>query len=183
MGAWVQQTFISRASPLYPKSSATSIAHFSPIKRAVESIRRINTNLSISNKDGLTCIAPHIVRANGKISDLEVLDAVDIKALIKDTMLDDAVSLFRRHGASLHLISNCAVIKIERLTPRLCHVVSTCLFTHSSTCAMSSLLYFRSSYTLCELLFNKLGFDGRPESTGIDQDPCWIPAVRLPGSA
>jgi hypothetical protein len=31
------QTFISRALPLYPRSSATSIAHFSPIRRAVES--------------------------------------------------------------------------------------------------------------------------------------------------
>src|SRR5437762_12994326 len=69
--------------------------------------------------------------------------------------------------------------------PRECHVVSTCRLTHSSTCLISSLLYFKSSYTPCLLLFNQLTLGLRPfgSSTGIDQEPCWIPAVMLPGRA
>jgi hypothetical protein len=49
----------------------------------------------------LTSVAANIVRANGQIGNLEVLDTVDVEALIEHTVLNDAVALLRGHGASL----------------------------------------------------------------------------------
>jgi hypothetical protein len=49
----------------------------------------------------LTSVAANIVRTDGKISDLEILDAVDVETLIEDTMLNDAIAFLGSHGASL----------------------------------------------------------------------------------
>jgi hypothetical protein len=52
---------------------------------------------SMSEKEVRTSVAPDIVRADRQISNLEILDAVDIEALIEHTMLDDAVTLLWSH--------------------------------------------------------------------------------------
>lgn len=44
-------------------------------------------------------VAADVVRADGQIRHLEVLDAMDVETLIQNTMLDDAVALARCHGA------------------------------------------------------------------------------------
>jgi hypothetical protein len=44
-------------------------------------------------------VAPGIVRADGKIGDLQVLDAMNIETLVEDTMLDNLITLFGRHAA------------------------------------------------------------------------------------
>jgi hypothetical protein len=45
------------------------------------------------------CVTAHIVWADGQVGDLKALDAMDVKALIEHTVLDDAVTLLRGHGA------------------------------------------------------------------------------------
>lgn len=45
-------------------------------------------------------VATDIVGAHRKIRNLQVLDSVDIQSLVQDTMLDDAVTLFRSNTAS-----------------------------------------------------------------------------------
>lgn len=42
-------------------------------------------------------VAADIVGADGQVSNLEALDAVDIEALVQDTVLDDAVAVPGRH--------------------------------------------------------------------------------------
>lgn len=44
-------------------------------------------------------VAADVVRADGQIGNLEMLDAVHVKALVQDTVLHDAVTILRRHGA------------------------------------------------------------------------------------
>ncbi len=44
-------------------------------------------------------VATDVVGADGQIGDLETLDAVDVEALVEDTMLDDGVSVSGSHGA------------------------------------------------------------------------------------
>jgi hypothetical protein len=62
----------------------------------------------------LTSVAANIVRTDGKISDLEILDAVDVKALIEDTMLNDAVALLGSHGASLSTSVSIVIVKFPQ---------------------------------------------------------------------
>jgi len=90
---------MSRARPLYPRSSAVNMAHFSPMSRALK-------NVSRSLQDGYRAcrlrrigVTSDIVRANGQIRNLQALDAVNVKALIEHTVLDDAVALLGSHGA------------------------------------------------------------------------------------
>lgn len=45
-------------------------------------------------------VATDIVGAHRKIGNLQVLDSMDIQSLVQDTMLDDAVTLFRSNTAS-----------------------------------------------------------------------------------
>jgi hypothetical protein len=51
----------------------------------------------------LTSVAANIVRADGQISYLEVLDTVDVQALVEHAVLNNAVALFRGHGARLNI--------------------------------------------------------------------------------
>ena len=43
-------------------------------------------------------VAANIVRADGEIRHLQVLDAVDVQSLIQDTMLDNAITLLGSHA-------------------------------------------------------------------------------------
>ena len=45
-------------------------------------------------------VATHVVRAHGKVGDLQVLDTVDIQSLVQNTMLDNAVAFTRSDTAS-----------------------------------------------------------------------------------
>ena len=45
-------------------------------------------------------VAAHIVGADGEIRDLEVLDAMDVESLVKDTVLDNIVAFAWCHAAS-----------------------------------------------------------------------------------
>jgi hypothetical protein len=45
-------------------------------------------------------VASNIVGANGKISNLQALDAVDIETFVEYTVLDDGISVTRSHGTS-----------------------------------------------------------------------------------
>ena len=49
-------------------------------------------------------VAANIVRADGQVGDLEVLDAVDVQSRIQDTVLDNAVALSRSHGAGAQAV-------------------------------------------------------------------------------
>jgi hypothetical protein len=53
----------------------------------------------------LTSIAANIIGANREIRNFELLDTMNIEALIENTMLHDAVSLFGSHRAGLYHIS------------------------------------------------------------------------------
>lgn len=89
------------------------MAHFSPIRRAVETVALLVSDISIDahagnmvevkrgGGRGRTSVASNIIRTDGQVGDLEVLDAVHIEALIEDTVLDDTVALLRSHGARL----------------------------------------------------------------------------------
>ena len=44
-------------------------------------------------------VAADVVGADGQIGDLQALDAVHVQALVEHTVLDDAVTLLRGHGA------------------------------------------------------------------------------------
>jgi hypothetical protein len=46
-------------------------------------------------------VATDIVGADTEISNLQSFDIVDIQALVKNTMLDNAVAFLGRHGAGL----------------------------------------------------------------------------------
>jgi hypothetical protein len=54
---------------------------------------------------------------------------------------------------------------------------------HSMTWLMSSLLYGKSSRTAHWLELSMLGCGALPASTGIDHEPCWMPAVMWLGPA
>jgi hypothetical protein len=71
-------------------------AHFSPINKAVESDLS-QYLLEFEAIVSLTCVAANIIGADRKICDLQILDAMDVKALIKNTMLDNAVSFSWSH--------------------------------------------------------------------------------------
>jgi hypothetical protein len=44
-------------------------------------------------------VAAHVVGANGQVSDLEALDAMDVEAVVEDAVLDDGVTFAGSHGA------------------------------------------------------------------------------------
>ena len=80
------------------------MAHFSPIRRAVESVI-VSHKCSLRWRKGRcrTGVASDVVGADRKIGNLEVLDAMDVQALVQDTVLDDAVALLRSHRACLQI--------------------------------------------------------------------------------
>lgn len=93
---------MSRAAPEYPRSSATSIAHFSPMSRAVEYLfleSVIRTKIFYEPK--YSRVAADVVGAHAEVSNLQALNIVYVEALVQHTMLDDAVALLGRDGASL----------------------------------------------------------------------------------
>jgi hypothetical protein len=54
----------------------------------------------LSNEErSRVCVATDVVGADGQVGDLEALDAVDIQALVKNTVLDDGVAVPGSHGA------------------------------------------------------------------------------------
>ena len=73
--------------------------HVERTTRVSKILARQDSALFANEQRGAVRVAADVVGADGQVSDLEALDAVDIKALIEDAVLDDGVTLARRHGA------------------------------------------------------------------------------------
>lgn len=63
-------------------------------------LTRKHCTLLSNEKCSRVCVATDVVGADGQIGNLETLDAVDVKALVEDTMLDDGVAVLGSHGTS-----------------------------------------------------------------------------------
>jgi hypothetical protein len=58
-------------------------------------------------------VTPNIVRTDTQVRDLEVLDAMDIQALVEDTVLDDVVALAGRHAACSQGMPGCLAVALH----------------------------------------------------------------------
>lgn len=65
--------------------------------------------------NGKSELTSNVVRADREISNLEALDAVDVKALIEHTVLDDAVALLGRHGAGSQAVPGALDVALDPL--------------------------------------------------------------------
>lgn len=119
-------------------------------------------------------VATNVVRADGKIGDLQVLHTVNVESLIQDTVLDDIVALFRSHAAGTQRVPGGLAVSRHPLL-NVCNVLMFLSAMSSYTAhesQLTSLVYFSGSYVTCWLEFTKLGIEGLPLSTGMVQLPC-----------
>lgn len=64
-----------------------------------EILGREHGALFADQQRGAVRVAADVVRADGQVGDLKVLDAVHVQALVQHAVLDDAVAFLRRHRA------------------------------------------------------------------------------------
>lgn len=72
-------------------------------------------SLLANEQSGRVGVAADVVGTDGKIGDLEALDAVNVQALVQNTVLDDAVALSGGHGTGLYPMSACVNLCEEPL--------------------------------------------------------------------
>lgn len=73
--------------------------HLESLTRVSKIFSNEHSSLLANEKSSRVCVAANVVGADGKISNLEALDTVHVESLIKNTVLDDAVTLLGCHGA------------------------------------------------------------------------------------
>jgi hypothetical protein len=73
--------------------------HLKSLTRVSEVLSNKHSTLLTNEQSSRVRVATHVVGADGKISNLESLDAMDVESLVEDTVLDDAVTLLGSHGA------------------------------------------------------------------------------------
>lgn len=70
----------------------------------------------LANKQCSTvCVAAHVVRADGKIGDLEPFDSVHVEALVENAVLDDRVAIAGGHGTCAEGVPSCFDVACEML--------------------------------------------------------------------
>lgn len=130
----------SAQSSNFPWCMIVGNLHLQCSTRVSEVFRNQHGSLLANEQSSRVCVAANVVGADGQIGNLEALDAVDVEALVENTVLDNRVALPRRHRASservpcrldvLHLVSLGIYNIRQRLT----------LLVQSSMCLMSSLV-------------------------------------------
>jgi hypothetical protein len=83
------------------------MAHFSPMSKALKNVSTIIKRDPRALNLRRVGVTADIVRANGQVRNLQALDTVDVEALIEHTVLDDAVTLLRGHGARAEGVPGC----------------------------------------------------------------------------
>ena len=58
-----------------------------------------NSTFLTNEQCGRVRVATNVVRADGQVSNLEALDAVNVEAFVEHAVLDNAVAVLGRHGA------------------------------------------------------------------------------------
>lgn len=81
--------------------------HIQRRARVPEILTRQDGTLLANQQGGAVRVAADIVGADGKVGNLEALDAVDVEALVEDAVLDDGVAFARGHGAGAEGVPGC----------------------------------------------------------------------------
>ena len=119
-------------------------------------------------------VATNVVRADGEIGDLQVLDAVNIESFIQHAVLDDIVAILGSHTTGTQRVPGGLAMSRHPLF-NVCKVLkfSSALSAYTiDEGHLTSFVYFSGSYVICWLEFTRLGMEGLPPSTGIVQLPC-----------
>lgn len=73
--------------------------HLQRVTTVAKALRNEHSRLFANQESGAISVAADVIRADRQVSTLKALDAMDVEAWIKDTMLDNGVALFGCHVA------------------------------------------------------------------------------------
>jgi hypothetical protein len=81
--------------------------HVQRLARVSKILARQHGALLANQQGGTVRVAANVIGTDGQVSNLEALDAVDVEALVENTVFDDGVAVAWGHGARAEGVPCC----------------------------------------------------------------------------
>jgi hypothetical protein len=81
--------------------------HVQRLARVSKILARQHSALLANQQGGTVRVAANVIGTDGQVSNLEALDAVDVEALVENTVFDDGVAVAWSHGARAEGVPCC----------------------------------------------------------------------------